>query len=67
MDENVIQKVFEPYFTTKDKSQGTGIGLYMSQEIISRHMKGSLTVENITYEYQEISYTGALFRITLPQ
>jgi len=66
IDDEVIQRVFEPYFTTKDKNQGTGIGLYMSQEIISRHMKGSLTVENTTYKYKGNSYSGALFRITLP-
>ena len=66
IDSAVINRIFEPYFTTKDKNQGTGIGLYMSQEIISRHMNGSLTVENTTYTYNGISYTGALFCITLP-
>ncbi len=66
IDDQVIKRVFEPYYTTKDKNQGTGIGLYMSQEIISRHMKGTLTVENTTYDYNGMSYTGAFFSITLP-
>ncbi len=49
----VIGKVFEPYFTTKD--MGTGIGLYMSKNIIEKNMHGRLTVAN--------SETGAEFRI----
>jgi len=64
--EDIINRVFEPYFTTKHKSQGTGIGLYMSQEIISRHIKGTLEVNNTTYEYKDKNYTGAIFTITLP-
>ncbi|MCK5109921.1 MAG: hypothetical protein KAQ94_00250 [Arcobacteraceae bacterium] len=63
---DIINKVFEPYFTTKHKSQGTGIGLYMSEEMISKHMKGNLTVENEEFEYEGESYKGACFTIILP-
>jgi len=42
-----IQKVFEPYVTTKHASSGTGIGLYMSKNIIEKSMNGSLEVSNI--------------------
>ncbi len=66
IDKDIINRIFEPYFTTKHKSQGTGIGLYMSQEIISRHIKGSLEVDNITYDYENKTYTGAVFTIKLP-
>ena len=66
IDEKIIKRVFEPYFTTKYKSQGTGIGLYMSQEIITRHMEGSLSVENISYEYKGSNFKGALFTIEFP-
>ncbi len=43
---DVIEKVFEPYFTTKEEGKGTGIGLYMSKTIIETNMKGSLSVIN---------------------
>ena len=45
--EEILRKIFDPYFTTKHKSQGTGIGLYMSHQIIVDHMKGKLKVQNI--------------------
>jgi len=41
-----IEKVFEPYFTTKKESGGTGIGLYMAKLIIEKSMGGILTVKN---------------------
>ncbi|MGB5793603.1 sensor histidine kinase, partial [Poseidonibacter sp.] len=65
IDESIINRIFEPYFTTKHKSQGTGIGLYMSREIIVKHMKGKLEVSNSKYIYQNISYKGASFDIKL--
>jgi len=46
INEEIIEKIFEPYFTTKFKSQGTGIGLYMSKMIIEKSMQGSLKSEN---------------------
>jgi signal transduction histidine kinase len=63
--EDIINRIFEPYFTTKHKSQGTGIGLYMSDEIITKHMNGKLEVENSTFEYNNKTFTGALFTIKL--
>ncbi len=55
----IIDHIFEPYFTTKHQSQGTGIGLYMSQEIIIKHFEGSMHMENSTYKYEGKEYTGA--------
>jgi len=64
--EDIIDKVFEPYFTTKFKSSGTGIGLYMSQEIITKNIGGTLQVKNETFSYENNDYKGASFTITIP-
>ncbi|RXJ67927.1 hypothetical protein CRV08_08920 [Halarcobacter ebronensis] len=63
---DTIEKVFEPYFTTKYKSQGTGIGLYMSEEIITKHFKGKLNVKNSNFTWNSKEYFGAKFIIELP-
>jgi PAS domain S-box-containing protein len=53
--EKVIGKVFDLYFTTKEATGGTGIGLYMAKSIIEKHMNGSLSATNVN--------GGAQFRI----
>jgi len=61
-----LPQIFDPYFTTKHKSQGTGIGLYMSKEMIEKHMKGSLNASNRSFDIDGTEYVGACFTIMLP-
>ncbi len=56
--EDIMNKIFEPYFTTKFQSAGTGLGLYMSKMIIEKSMHGNLSVQNRD--------KGAIFIIKLP-
>jgi len=62
----ILPKIFEPYFTTKHKSQGTGLGLHMTYNLIVDGMDGTIEALNQTYTYEDEKYTGAEFIITLP-
>jgi len=64
--ENLIGRIFEPYFTTKTDEKGTGIGLYISHCIITKKFHGTIKVENEIFEYEGVEYKGAKFIITLP-
>jgi len=44
--DGIMDRIFEPYFTTKEQGKGTGIGLYMSKKLVEKTMNGSLTVRN---------------------
>ncbi|MBM9499466.1 PAS domain S-box protein [Leptospira sp. 201903071] len=58
IDSSILEKLFQPYFTTKDQGKGTGIGLYMSKSIIENNMDGKI------YAYN--SDQGAVMVIELP-
>ena len=57
--ETVLPHIFDPYFTTKESSRGTGLGLYMSRGIVEESMGGSLEAEN--------GERGARFTVRLPK
>ncbi|AXH13399.1 transporter substrate-binding domain-containing protein [Halarcobacter bivalviorum] len=67
IDSKVLPRVFDPYFTTKHQSQGTGIGLYMTKEIIEKHFLGKIEVLNEDFIYNNVQYTGACFKIKIPK
>mgnify|MGYP003390937083 CR=1 FL=1 len=66
IDEKIIDKIFEPYFTTKHKFKGTGIGLYMSKLLVEKHLKGSIKTSNTEFTFMDKIHKGALFEIILP-
>ncbi len=58
-DENVVTHIFDPYFSTKDKKTGTGLGLYMSKTIVDKHLHGTITAGN--------QDEGLCFSIVIPK
>lgn len=63
--EEIKDKIFDAYFTTKKDDEGTGIGLYMSNQIVE-NMDGKIKVSNESYEFEGKNYNGALFKIIIP-
>ena len=47
IDEQILERIFEPYFTTKFEDQGTGIGLYMTKVIVEKNMQGKIEAKNL--------------------
>lgn len=64
---DIIPKIFDPYFTTKHQSQGTGIGLFMTHEIIKNHFGGTIEVKNETMMIDGKEYMGAVFYVYFPK
>lgn len=57
IDPQIIDKIFDPYFTTKGKGNRAGVGLYMAKTIIDQNMQGRIFVKNLQ--------DGAEFRIVV--
>ena len=59
IDEGIIDKVFNPHFSTKDKKDSTGLGLYISKIIVEKTLNGTISVKN--------TKDGACFKVTIPK
>lgn len=60
-----LARIFEPYYTTKNKNIGIGVGLFTVFEIITKKLNGTIHVKNTVFNYKFKNYTGALFTINL--
>jgi C4-dicarboxylate-specific signal transduction histidine kinase len=58
VEPQIMKKIFDPYFTTKEQSGGTGLGLYIAKIIVEQNLNGSIEAENIK--------EGAKFTVILP-
>ena len=61
--QNIINRVFEPYFTTKHQSVGTGIGLSMAYKIIKERHEQNIEVSNKDFIFENKEFRGASFII----
>ncbi|MEA3288875.1 MAG: hybrid sensor histidine kinase/response regulator [Campylobacterota bacterium] len=65
ISEDIIDRIFEPYFTTFHKSEGKGLGLFYTQKIISEFFGGYISVSNIKFDHNTQAHKGASFIIEL--
>lgn len=66
VDESVMKKIFEPYFTTKHQSRGTGLGLFVTHKIVTSNFNGSIKAKNQTFQCHGNDYHGVCFIMRMP-
>jgi signal transduction histidine kinase len=63
INENIISKILEPYFTTKHQSFGVGLGLHMVNELFVKNLGYKIAINNINFNYKNKDYKGTNFII----
>jgi C4-dicarboxylate-specific signal transduction histidine kinase len=64
IQEDILENVFDPYFTTKHQSQGTGLGLYLIQ-VFLQNINGNIFIKNINFQHNGKDYKGVIATIIL--
>ncbi|QKF76854.1 ATP-binding protein [Arcobacter defluvii] len=63
IDEKLLSKILEPYFTTKHQAFGVGLGLYVVQEFFVKNLAYKIDIKNVTFDYENKEYSGTNFII----
>ncbi|BAK72673.1 sensor histidine kinase [Arcobacter sp. L] len=63
IDEKLLSKILEPYFTTKHQAFGVGLGLYVVQEFFVKNLAYKIDIKNVTFDYENKKYSGTNFII----
>ncbi len=66
IENEILNKIFEPYYTTKHQSQGKGLGLYMVRNIVRESFGGEISVVNDELEVEDKIYKGTTVEIEIP-
>ncbi|MEA3315039.1 MAG: PocR ligand-binding domain-containing protein [Campylobacterota bacterium] len=62
--DNILEKIFEPYFTTKHKSQGVGLSLHITYNLIVDEMDGNIEIRNVNFKYKNKDFLGSEFLLS---
>jgi PAS domain S-box-containing protein len=65
IEASIENRIFEPYFTTRYKTQGKGVGLYMTRDIVTKVMNGKISFKNKKFIFNNEEFYGAEFTLTL--
>jgi DNA-binding response OmpR family regulator len=66
INEEIVSSIFHEYISTKNLYEGSGLGLYMTKEVVQKKLHGTIVFKNSTYEFNNITLKGAEFTLTLP-
>ena len=64
--EDLMDKIYEPFFTTKHKAHGVGNSLYMTKEILENSLNSKIDILNHTYKIDDLDFKGVKCTITMP-
>lgn len=66
ISQEITEHIFEQYFSTKNLHEGSGLGLFMTKEVVEKKLLGHIEFQNETYEFENKTLTGVKFTLTLP-